>query len=80
MGKDSGLPTYAEFGDREVFGGHSYSDLASPDVRDKDYEAFKGFWEQCEVDYGKATPHKGYSILNDWVSERFFFSCAMYFF
>lgn len=67
MGKDSGLPTFAEFGDKPLVKSYDYGLLCSPFCRDNDYEAFMEFWDGCKREYAQANAHEGYEVLDSWL-------------
>ncbi|CAD7967854.1 unnamed protein product [Amoebophrya sp. A120] len=68
MGKDSGLPTFAEYGDRPVSGaGLSYVELCSPNAAQNHYEAFDQWWRESGELYAKTESHDGYRILESWL-------------
>jgi len=70
---DSGLAVYKDiaqvpaYADRRL----KYHDICDPCWLEDEPSLFYGFWGACFNDYRSTQPHRGYSIVGNWVDRKF---------
>lgn len=80
LSADSGLPVYADVARDEVWHrrGLDYGDLCRTETLVNMPACGFGFWAGCARKYAETQPHKGYSILERWASEKEQANSAVY--
>lgn len=69
---DSGLPTYSQVAENEVYkkSGIDYSDLCRVQCLQENPRLFYGFWGACYNTYRDTKPHIGFDVLYKWCHDR----------